>query len=81
MKQYELIILFVFLMLVLLTACRKDVAKGQIIQANGFVIDSVKNKRLSDVTIYLYGAHSNFYGVYYDFGPLDSAISDIDGNF
>jgi len=81
MKLHELIILFVFLMLVLLTACRKDVAKGQIIQANGFVIDSVKNKRLSDVTIYLYGAHSNFYGVYYDFGPLDSAISDIDGNF
>jgi hypothetical protein len=81
MKQLKIIIPFVFLTLLLLASCRKDVPKGAVIQANGFVIDSVKNKRLSNVTIYLYGAHSNFYGVYYDIGPLDSTISDIDGNF
>ena len=62
-------------------ACRKDVPKGQLIQANGFVIDSVKNKRLSNVTVYLYGAHYNFYGIYYDDGPFDSTISDNNGNF
>ena len=67
--------------MLVLTACRKDVPKGQLIQANGFVIDSVKNKKLSNVTVYLYGAHSTFYGVYYDVGPLDSTISDKDGNF
>ena len=81
MKQRKIIISFAFLTLLFLTACRKDVPKGQAIQATGFVIDSVKNKKLSNVTVYLYGAHSTFYGVYYDDGPLDSAISDKDGNF
>src|ERR1700688_1400630 len=81
MKEHKISITIVFLVLLLLVACRKDVPKGAVIQAYGFVIDSVKNKRLSNVTIYLYGAHSNFYGVYYDIGPLDSTISDIDGNF
>jgi hypothetical protein len=54
---------------------------GQWIQASGSVIDSVKNKKLSNVTIYLYGAHASFYGVYYDLGPFDSTVSDINGNF
>jgi len=81
MKQPKIIVGFVFLTILLLTACRKDVPKGQLIQANGFVIDSVKNKKLANVTVYLYGAHANFYGVYYDDGPLDSTISDNNGNF
>ena len=82
MKQRKIIIISFFLLtLLVLTACRKDVPKGQLIQANGFVIDSVKNKKLSNVTVYLYGAHSTFYGVYYDVGPLDSTISDNNGNF
>ena len=71
----------VFLTLLFLIACRKDVPKGQLIQANGFVIDSVKNKKLSNVTVYLYGAHYNFYGTYYDDGPFDSTISDNNGYF
>ncbi len=62
-------------------SCHKDVPTGTLIQANGFVIDSIKNKRLSNATIYLYGAHQNIYGVYYDVGPLDSTVSDNDGNF
>ena len=62
-------------------SCHKDVPAGTLIQANGFVIDSVKNKRLSNATIYLYGAQQTFYGVYYDVGPLDSTVSDNDGNF
>ncbi len=81
MIRQKIIISFVFPALLALTACRKDIPKGQLIQASGFVIDSVKNKKLYNATIYLYGAHSNFYGVYYDVGPLDSTVSDIDGNF
>ncbi|WP_298296241.1 hypothetical protein [Hydrotalea sp.] len=81
MGQRKILISYIFLILLFLPACRKDVPKGQLIQATGFVIDSVKNKKLSDVTVYLYGAHSTFYGVYYDDGPLDSTISDKDGNF
>jgi hypothetical protein len=72
---------FIFLLLFALTACRKDIPKGKLIQASGFVIDSVKNKKLSNVIVYLYGAHSTFYGVYYDIGPLDSTVSDNNGNF
>jgi hypothetical protein len=81
MKHYKIITLFVFLTLLALIACRKDIPKGQLIQANGFVIDSVKNKKLPNVTVYLYGAHSTFYGIFYDVGPLDSTISDNNGNF
>lgn len=71
----------VFLSSLALLSCHKDVPAGTLIQANGFVIDSVKNKRLSNATIYLYGATQNFYGIYYDIGPLDSTVSDNDGNF
>ena len=79
--RHKTIISFVFLILLVLTACRKDVPKGQPIKADGFVIDSIKNKKLSNVTVYLYGAHSTFYGVYYDVGPLDSTVTDNNGNF
>jgi hypothetical protein len=63
------------------TACKKDVPKGAIISTKGYVIDTVKNKRLANVPIYLVGAHQTFYGIYYDVGPLDSTFSDKDGNF
>jgi hypothetical protein len=62
-------------------SCRKDVPKGQLIKASGFVVDNMKNKRLSHVTVYLYGAHATFYGVYFGMLPLDSAVSDNNGNF
>ena len=63
-----------------LSSCRKDVPAGQLIQADGFVIDSVKNKKLPNVTIYLLGARQTFYGVYYT-DAVDSTLSDNDGNF
>jgi hypothetical protein len=71
----------VFLSGLTFISCHKDVAAGTLIQANGFVIDSVKNKRLSNATIYLYGAHQGFYGIAYVNGPLDSTVSDNNGNF
>ncbi len=64
-----------------LASCRKEVEKGTEINASGFVLDSVKNKRLPSVKVYLYGAKQTFYGVHYTIGPLDSAISDPSGNF
>lgn len=80
MKHRNTIIIF-FLTLCTIASCRKSVPKGQLIQASGFVIDSVKNKKLPNATIYLYGAHSTFYGITYGDGPLDSTISDANGNF
>lgn len=81
MKYLITIIFFALFTVLLLSACRKPVPQGQLIQANGFVFDSVKNKNLPNVTVYLYGAHSTFYGVYYDDGPFDSTKSDNNGNF
>jgi hypothetical protein len=81
MRQHKGVLCLVFFTLLLSTSCRKDIPKGQLIQADGFVIDSVINKKLSNVTVYLYGAHATFYGVFYGGDPLDSAISDSNGNF
>lgn len=81
MKLTYRIFIGLFLILLFLVSCRKEVPKGQLIQANGYVVDSVKNKRLSNVKVYLYGGHATFYGVFYTVGPLDSVVSDKDGNF
>jgi hypothetical protein len=81
MNHPQIFILIPFLIMLALPACKKPVPEGQLIQATGFVIDSVKNKKLANVTVYLYGAQSTFYGVYYDDGPFDSTKSDNNGNF
>ncbi|HEY4148314.1 MAG TPA: hypothetical protein VGM41_05280 [Chitinophagaceae bacterium] len=64
-----------------LTSCRKDVPAGRLIQASGFVVDSVINKKLAGVKVYLVGAEQSFYGVSYGYGPYDSTVSDANGNF
>lgn len=81
MKHPKTIPGFILLSLLVLIACRKNVPQGQLIQATGFVFDSVKNKKLANVTVYLYGAHSDFFGVFYSDGPFDSTVSDNNGNF
>ena len=81
MELQKTFIFFSLLTILVLSACRKPVPEGQLITANGFVFDSLKNKKLANVTVYLYGAHSTFYGVYYDDGPFDSTKSDNNGNF
>lgn len=68
-------------MIIFLISCRKNIPRGQLIKASGYVIDYVKNKRLSNVTVYLYGAHATFYGVYFYTETLDSVVSDSIGNF
>jgi hypothetical protein len=80
MKPHTIIISFVFLLLLALTACKKVVPAGELIQANGFVIDSFKNKKLANVTVYLYGSTSRYSNSFSD-TPLDSTISDGNGNF
>ena len=39
------------------SGCRKNIQAGVNIRADGFVIDSVKNKKLSNVTVYLISGH------------------------
>ena len=78
----KLVVSFVFVTLFFKTACRKKISEGTLIQASGYVIDSVKNKRLPNVKIFLFGGKATFfYGMHYTEGPLDSAMSDNNGNF
>ena len=66
----------------LLFSCAKDIKKGTRITARGFVIDTVKNKNLAFAKVYLVGGKvrgSN--GVTYYYNYVDSAVSDINGNF
>ena len=79
MKNTSIII--ILLIIFICISCRKEVQQGQIIKANGFVIDSIKNKKLPNVKMYLFGGKQTFYGVYYTIGPLDSTVSDNNGNF
>jgi hypothetical protein len=67
--------------LVFLYSCRKEVEEGTRIRASGYAIDTIKNKRLANVKLYLFGAHQTFYGIYYSDGPLDSTITDAQGKF
>lgn len=62
-------------------SCYKEVESGTRIQASGSVVDPVKNKPLPFATLYLFGAKSTFYGIYYTIGPLDSVKTDAQGNF
>ncbi|MDR3714603.1 MAG: hypothetical protein P4L51_17450 [Puia sp.] len=65
-------------------ACKKSsqtIAKGQLIQADGSVVDPVKNKKLPNVKLYLFGAYNTYSGVDYIIGPLDSTLTDAAGNF
>jgi len=62
--------------------CKKDVIPtGQLIQANGYVMDNFKNKHLPNVKIYLYGGIETYGNITYSGPPLDSAMSDANGNF
>ncbi|HVM89992.1 MAG TPA: hypothetical protein VMT76_17525 [Puia sp.] len=65
-------------------SCRKDVPRGQSITANGTVLDIVQQRALPNVMVYLFGGH--FYGSFlrsiaYDTIPLDSVMTDANGNF
>ncbi len=63
------------------SGCRKNIQAGVNIRADGFVIDSVKNKKLANVTVYLISGHEfGFQNVYYD-GAVDSAVTNTDGSF
>ena len=64
-----------------MTSCRKAVEQGKLVKASGTVFDPVKNKPLANAKLYLFGAHTTFYGIYYTDGPLDSTVSDNSGKF
>ena len=65
----------------LLFSCAKDVKKGTKISVSGFLVDTVKNKNLSFAKIYLVGCKNNFSGSTFCYDYLDSALTDINGNF
>ena len=74
-----------FVAVCLMQSCRKDIPKGQLISADGTLIDMVQQKSLPHVKIYLFGGH--YIGslgngqVAYDTIPLDSVTTDVNGTF
>jgi hypothetical protein len=78
MTKVILIIIFSFIFI----SCAKDIKKGTPITVSGFVLDTVKNKALPFVKIYLVGGKvrgSNGMTYYYNY--VDSTNSDMNGNF
>lgn len=71
----------IILATIAISSCRKAVEQGVVITASGIVFDSVKNKPLPFAKLYLFGAHSTFYGIYYSEGPLDTVVADAAGKF
>lgn len=74
-------ILLIFSILTLIISCAKQVKKGKRIVANGYVVDTLKNKRLPFAKVYLVGCHREFSGRKYCTDYVDSATTDANGNF
>jgi hypothetical protein len=71
-----------FLVCILFLSCVKDVKRGTKVNVSGYVIDTVKNKRLSAAKVYLVGCKHNFSnGSINCTQRLDSAMTDINGDF
>lgn len=66
-------------------SCRKEVPKGQLITANGIVMDILQQKPIPSAKVYLFGGHKSIgsggVSVIYDKPALDSVITDADGSF
>lgn len=74
--------LLLFLVFILFLSCVKDVKRGTKVNVSGYVIDTVKNKRLPAANVYLVGCKHNFSnGSIYCSQRLDSATTDLNGNF
>lgn len=77
MKKIVPILLFLFLC----NACIKDLKRGDRINVSGSVIDTVKNKKLPNVKVYLVGCVNSIpYGIFC-YNKDDSTVTDGDGNF
>ena len=75
------ITLLLLLIKISLVSCRKPIEQGKMVYAEGVVFDPVKNKPLPYAKLYLFGAHSTFYGIHYTYGPFDSITTDNNGKF
>jgi hypothetical protein len=69
------------LIVISFSGCRKNIQAGVNIRANGFVIDSVKNKKLGNVTVYLISGHEFGFGEVDYSGVIDSTVTNADGSF
>ncbi len=85
MKHISLKIFILFIAVWSIQSCRKDVPKGQLITANGVVMDISQQKPIPSAKVYLFGAHKNIGAggltVYYDTPALDSVTTDANGSF
>ncbi len=71
---------FIFVLVVVMTACREPIPTDIGTTVRGTVIDSVKNKPLENAKVVLYGCNQTFTGVYCT-TPLDSTRTNQKGEF
>lgn len=85
MKHISLRIFILFIAVWSIQSCRKEVPKGQIITANGIVMDMLQQKPIPSAKVYLFGGHKSIgsggVSVFYDTPALDSVITDANGSF
>lgn len=72
-----------FILIMTIDSCWTDIPKGKEISISGYIIDTVKNKRLPYAEIFLIPGKLNFENgtAFYGGSPLDSVQSDSSGNF
>jgi hypothetical protein len=81
-KKTKMLRITLFLtIIVLIFSCHpKKIESGNLISASGFVIDTVKNKKLSGVNLTIYSCKYTWTG-YYETDSITSTTTDKDGNF
>jgi hypothetical protein len=85
MRYNSIKIFILFISVLSIQSCRKEIPKGQLITANGVVMDLSQQKTIALAKVYLFGGHkSNGPGgitIFYDTPPLDSVTTDANGRF
>ena len=72
--------LIILIILITIASCRKPIPPDIQISASGIAIDTVKNKKLANATVYVRGCNYNFYGLFCH-DSVTSIKTNMDGSF
>lgn len=85
MQHISIKIFILFIAVGSIQSCRKKIPEGQLITANGVVMDNIQQKSIPSAKVYLFGGHKNIgaggLSIFYDAPPLDSVTTDANGSF
>ena len=85
MRNNSIKVFILFISVWSIQSCRKEIPKGQLITANGVVMDISQQKTIASAKVYLFGGHKSIgpggLSIFYDTPPLDSVTTDANGQF